>query len=204
MTPTSTVAGTAKDAHATAEPSTLVVSTGHPGRWLGGAIGGLVSLAAALVATRIETGPSIFGWADWSMIGLLGVPIAFALGRALLPMARSEGWGRAISVGMLFGWIAPPLGAIEILGGSRLLGLANNSGGGPLALVLLPLAIPISFVAIFMTIPVGVAWGTLVRLIPDASLAALRVPPLLERVRVRHALVLIAAALILLELAVRA
>src|SRR5215208_5059226 len=139
----------------------------HPGRWVGGAFGALLSLAAAAVASVVvpgRTGDGVIGL-DWSAIGLLGIPIGFVLGRELLPMARSAGWGRAIGTGMLLGWAAPPLGAVEILAGSRLLDLGNlsTSMAGPVTLVLLPVAVPISFVAVFMTIPVGIAWGVVVR-----------------------------------------
>lgn len=191
----------------TAEPdaNAPAVPADHPGRWVGGLIGALSSLAAALVVNVVVDAPAILEWDSWSAIGLLGIPIGFILGRELLPMARGAGWGRALATGMLLGWVAPPLGAVEILGGSRLLELGNlsNSIGGPVALVLLPIAIPVSFIAIFITIPVGIAWAILLRLVPDDTLVALRVARPLERFGVRHALVVITGALLLLELAVR-
>lgn len=203
MTTSSTMAPRATGAAAAAAESSSPAD--RPGRWVGGLIGVVTFLAAALIGGLAAESPGILSWYSCSAIGLLGMPIGFILGRELLPMARGAGWGRALNTGMLLGWIAPPLGAIEILGGSRLLDLANlnNSMAGPITLVLLPVAIPLSFMAIVMTIPLGLAWGVLVRLVPDDVLTALRVPRPLERVGIRHALVLIAAALILLELAVR-
>jgi hypothetical protein len=188
-----------------ATPTSTAAETDHPGRWVGGAIGALVSLAAAGVAGAIDARGAIFDWSSWAMIPLLGIPIGFVLGRHLLPSARSDGWPRAVWVGMLFGWAAPPLGAIEILAGSRLLELGNlsSSMGGPVALVLFPIAIPISFLAIFITIPVGLAWGVVVRLVPDKLFEALRVPDPLDRLGVRHALALVSVALLALELAIR-
>ncbi|MEA2518952.1 MAG: hypothetical protein QOF49_1032 [Chloroflexota bacterium] len=188
-----------------AAAATASTQTEYPGRWVGGLIGALASLAAAPVASALSAAPTIFDWDSWSPIALLGMPVAFALGRALLPVGRSGGWSRALSTGMLVGLIAPPLGAVEVLAGSRLLdvGNLNTSIGGPVALVLLPVAIPISFIAIFMTLPVGIVWGILVRLVPDRAFAAVRVPRPLERLGVRHAVVAVGAALILLEIGVR-
>ena len=196
---------TASRAPARSAATASSVSPGdQPGRWVGGFIGALTSMFAAVISSQVTTNGPLFGADSWPIIGLLGMPVGFALGRALLPVARAEGWRRAVSTGMLLGWIAPPLGAIEILGGFRLLDLADSDStlNGPVALVLLPLAIPISFVAIFMTIPVGIAWGVLVRLVPDDILVALRVPPPLDRFGVRHAVLVTAAGLLLLELAV--
>ena len=202
--------GAASTPIATSTAATAAASTvpaDHPGRWLGGAIGAAVSLAAAIVAANVDARSSDGSiLIDWVQIGLLGMPIGFILGRELLPMARGAGWNRAIGTGLLLGWAAPPLGAIEILGGSRLLELGNlsTSIGGPIALVLLPVALPISFLAIVMTIPVGLAWAVLVRLVPDGSLAALRVPAPLARIGVRHVLAIVVVALVALEIAVRA
>jgi hypothetical protein len=175
-------------------------STDHPGRWLGGAIGALVSLAAAVVAGWIEGRPMLLDRESWSVVGLLGIPIGFALGRQFFPLARSEGWRRAIAVGLLLGWLAPPLGAVEILGASDLLitGPGSSLFGGPVALLLLPIAIPISFIAVVITLPVGLAWGVLARLVPDEVLPRLRVPGWLAWLGIRHALVLIAVEVMFL------
>jgi hypothetical protein len=174
----------------------------HPGRWVGGAIGAVVSLAAALVASRIAPGDGSTGALslDWTAVGLLGAPIGFALGRQLFPMARSEGWRRALSVGLLLGWVAPPLGAIEILATAGLFdsSVSPPTFQGPLALVLLPIAIPISFIAIFMTLPVGLIWSVLARLAPGEALLQLRAPGWLAWLGIRHALVLLAVELLVL------
>jgi hypothetical protein len=184
-------------------PPRRVATADHPGRWVGGAIGALMSLVAAVVAVRLEGAQDGF-FLDWSQTGLLGIPIGFVLGRQLMPLARSEGWRRAVGVGMLFGWAAPPLGAIEILAGSRLLDSNLSSTiAGPVALVLLPVAIPLSFLAIFMTIPVGLAWGLVLRLVPSAALEGLRVPAPLERFGARHAISAATIALLAVELAAR-
>jgi hypothetical protein len=170
--------------------------TDHPGRWIGGAVGALVSLIAAGIASRVDLSPGVFGWTNYAIIALLGVPIGFILGRQLLPLARSGGWGRAFAVGFLLGWLAPPMGAVEILAGAGLLegGDTSSSLGGLAALALLPIAIPFSFLAIVITIPVGLVWGVLVRLLPDEWLASVRVPSPFDRLGVRHVLVVAVAA----------
>jgi hypothetical protein len=50
-----------------------------------------------------------------AMVGLLGVPIGFVLGQAAFPWARDGGWRHAAVIGLALGWVAPPLGAFEIV-----------------------------------------------------------------------------------------
>ena len=86
----------------------------HPGRWLGGLDRGAVSLvfAAATVSRGASTPVDV---ESLVMVGLLGAPVGFVLGRAALPWVRAGGWGLAVVVGMALGWAAPPLGALEIV-----------------------------------------------------------------------------------------
>jgi hypothetical protein len=183
---------------ASAEPAERsdVRAADHPGRWLGGVIGAVLSLAAALVASRVAPEASDFSYLglEWTQIGLLGIPIGFALGRQMLPMARSGGWGGAVAAGLALGLAAPPLGAIEILATPGLFGASGGSSslGSLAALLLLPIAVPFSFVAVVMTVPVGVAWGLMTRLVPVAWLHALRAPEWLAAFGIRHALIVIA------------
>ena len=169
----------------------------HPGRWLGGAIGALASLVAALVASLLRTDGSRSLTTDWVTIGLLGIPIGFALGRQLLPIARSGGWGTALMTGVGLGLAAPPLGAIEILLGW---GFAATNGIGSMqglgTLILLPFAIPISYAAVVMTVPVGIAWAITVRLVSPGLLMRVAAPGWLARLGIRHALLAILIVII--------
>ena len=169
----------------------------HPGRWVGGALGAFLSLAAALVASRVEPASTDLGYLipDWTRIGLLGIPIGFVLGRHLLPTARSDGWTVAIGAGIGLGLLSPPLGAIEVLATSGVLdaGTSTSPIGGLAMLMFLPIAVPLSFVAIVMTVPVGIAWAVLARLAPDRWLQSLRAPAWLAWLGIRHLLVLIVA-----------
>jgi hypothetical protein len=158
-----------------------------PGRWVGGAIGAFASLVAAGVAAQLDVASSGRGDLDsWTRIGMLGIPIGFSLGRHFLPYARSAGWRQALSAGLLLGSIAPPLGAIEILGGATLLPGVESSIGHMAPLVLLPIALPVSYFAMVMTLPVGIGWGLAVRLVPDQWFVRLRVPAPIERLGIRH------------------
>ena len=102
----------------------------------------VVGIAAAVIAT---------GFANPSSLVLLvigGLPIAFLGGRALLPVARSGGWWEAFAVGLIFGLIAPPLCALEVL----LVGVAlpgSTTGFEPGYLVLLPSALVFSYAVAF-------------------------------------------------------
>jgi hypothetical protein len=168
------------------------------GRWVGGALGAFASLVAAGVTALLDVESNgRAGLDSWTRIGLLGIPIGFALGRHFLPLARSAGWRRALSAGLLLGSIAPPLGAIEILGGATLVPGVASGIGGVAPLVLLPIALPVSYFAIVMTLPAGIGWGLAVRLVPDQWFVRLRVPAPIERLGIRHlALVAIAWAVI--------
>lgn len=110
-----------------------VATSDWPGRWLGGLIGAVASLAAAIALYLLERPTddfpgSIVGGPTYP-IALLGIPIAFVLGRAAFPSIRRGGWGWALIAGSLIGLAAPPLGAIEILFGPTLLPLDPAASG---------------------------------------------------------------------------
>ena len=186
-------AASATPAGATLDWTPAVAIVDHPGRWLGGAIGAAASLLAALVAALVSSGEARDGLmsltSDWFEIGLLGIPIGFALGRQLLPTARSGRWGSAVMTGVGLGLAAPPLGAIEILLGWGL--VPTNGVGSPPGLgilVLLPFAVPLSFAAVVMTIPVGIAWAVTVRLASPTLLERVAAPAWRAAIGIRHAL----------------
>ena len=156
-----------------------------PGRWLGGFVG-----IAALVATAMAAGAVVTlmngddsaessGFLSSDGLGFIwagGLPIAFLGGRALLPAARSGGWLTALAIGLVFGLIAPPLGAIEVI----LVGLLPFSGatsgfGDNVTglLVILPIAVVYSYVAAIITIPAGLLWALMARAIPEDLLVSM-------------------------------
>ena len=103
------------------------------GRWVGGLVGMAACVAITLVAVliaRFTTGDDpngndgLFDPNGLLWIAIGGLPIAFLGGRALLPAARSGGWMTALGIGFVFGLVAPPLGAIEVV----LVGLLPFSG----------------------------------------------------------------------------
>jgi hypothetical protein len=185
-----------------ARTGAALVPEDRPGRWVGGALGAIVSLSGAGLAHILETGSSS-QLRPITTICLLGVPIAFVLGRQLLPSARRDGWRHAVVIGLLFGWAAPPLGAAEItLGPLVAPWLADTVGITPVeALALFAIAIPFSFLAVFVTLPVGVAWGVLARLLPDGMIEGLRAPAWLERVGLRHSIALLAGWIAIVQIA---
>lgn len=173
----------------------------HPGRWVGGVVGALVCLGIAgtshLLSILNADGDSgrQAGWLSWDVLGvsLLGLPIAILGGRALLPAARSGDRATALQIGLGFGLLAPPIGAIEIVAGGMLPDLRATSGFGDGAvgwLYLMPFALVFSFVAAVLTVPAGLVWAALVRAIPESSLRRLEVPRPLGRIGARHAVAL--------------
>jgi len=171
------------------------ISPDHPGRWLGGAAGALASLAVGLAARVLGLVSANSEPSSSLEIGLLGMPVGFVLGRAFFPGARSGGWSWALLVGAGIGLVAPPLGAIEIMLGPALLppDLATSAYSVPAAVVFLLIAIPFSYIAVVLTIPAGLVWATLVWLIPQDVPPRLRVPKAVERLGVRHAVALLLA-----------
>jgi hypothetical protein len=137
-------------------------------------------MAAGAVAT-LANGDDSAGIGFFSLDGLGfvwagGLPIAFLGGRALLPAARSGGWRTALGIGLVFGLIAPPLGAIEVI----LVGLLPFSGATSGFddnvtgfLVLLPIALVYSYVVVVLTVPAGLLWGLMVRAIPESLLVSM-------------------------------
>jgi hypothetical protein len=160
-------------------------SRATPGRWVGGLVGGVACIATTLVAGVIaratigddSAGSNGFlgqGNLVWITIG--GLPIAFLVGRALLPSARSRGWPTALAVGLMFGLIAPPLGAVEVFV-VALLPFHNSTSGFDDAIVglmvFLPIALIYSYVVVVLTVPAGLLWALIVRAIPEHLLHAL-------------------------------
>ena len=56
-------------------------------------------------------------------------------------------------------------------------------------------AIPFSFIAVVVTVPAGLIWGVTIRLIPGGWLGAARMPTAIARFGVRHAVLILGAAL---------
>jgi hypothetical protein len=172
----------------------------QPGRWIGGVVGGLLSSFVAVVAVAIRGTPAELDL--WRIelegfvgIGLAGIPIGFVLGRALMPFARSAGWRRALVAGAAVGLLAPPLGAIELVGLAMIDGGIGGFGGDTVTAMLvtlvyiLPAGLVVSYVAAIATLPVGLAWAVVVRLLPERLLRRLRMPHPVTRLGARHAIV---------------
>lgn len=177
----------------------------HPGRWIGGVVGVASCLLAIAAGMLIDGRVDLYRAADGgsnvgqvvAFVALLGVPIAFALGRQLLPNARSRGWRRAALTGLQFGVIAPVLGAFEIVAWPLIAPWDRSTGLGADGFVFLPFAIPLSFVALPITLPVGLCWAIALRAIPDLWLLRRRAPEALARLGVRHVLIAILAWMVL-------
>lgn len=163
-----------------------------PGRWVGGAIG---ALATVLVGAGLFLFSRLAGDLDlgmWIAICALGIPIAFVLGRLLGPTARDGGWGSAFIAAISFGFLAPILGDIEIVGGNLLVPSITNQGGADAvagALFVGLVGLVFCFVAAPVTLAVGMVWVILMRTLPVGDTTALRVPRWLERLGVRHAVI---------------
>ncbi len=184
-------------------PVTVATPADWPGRWLGGLAGVLSCLTAAVVLLLLagpgDEGSPAFVDLSGSTIPLLGIPIAFALGRAAYPSIRSGGWRWALGAGLLIGLAAPPLGAVEILFGPFLLPLGSASSDQVLMIALLPIALVFSYVAVVVTLPVGLVTALVIRALPAGLPERLRMPSALSRLGVVHAV----GALVLWGIAVQ-
>lgn len=191
-----------RDANGTIAPR-AIVQPGRSGRWIGGALGASASLIAAMVAGAAAGLEPPVLTIDWVEIGLLGIPIGFVLGRQLMPTARSGGWGTALRIGLALGLAAPPLGALEILIGWALVPSGHGvTAPGLGVVVLLPIAVPLSYLAVVMTVPVGLAWAVAVRLVPARLLERAAAPRWLGGVGFWRAIIGITAVLVGVGLAV--
>lgn len=171
-----------------------------PGRWVGGLVGVLASLAVVGAGLTFERLAVTFVSPEVLVgVGLLGIPVGWIVGRAFLPVARTEGWSTAVAGGLAAGWAAPPLGA-----GIVLLWAAVENGVTPEDLVsgvaLLLLAVPFSFVAVFATMPAGLLWAIVVRLLPDHLFASLEIRGPLARFGSRHLVLLVIGGAIVIGL----
>ena len=188
---------------ATVTPRAATPAVDHPGRWVGGLIGAAVSLvfAAATILVGRVTPVDV---ESLVMVGLLGAPVGFVLGRAALPWVRAGGWGHAVVVGIALGWAAPPLGALEIvLGMGMLEGVVGESAviscdvpGLIAGHILLMYAVPVSFIAVVVTIPLGVVWGLATHALPDRWLQHARMPDPIAALGVRHGVLVLAVVLV--------
>ena len=149
------------------------------GRWVGGLVGVVACVATTLVAGVVakatigdDTAGSngFLGQGNLVWITMGGLPIAFLGGRALLPAARSGGWLTALAVGLVFGLIAPPLGAVEVVLAAMLPFSGATSGFGDKLtglLFILPIALVYSYIVVVLTVPAGLLWALIVRAIPE-------------------------------------
>ena len=187
-----------------AEPTAAARPIAVPGRWLGGAVGVIATLLVAgglaLIHLLLDdplqpaaTSPFLGGAA----IAVLGVPIAFVLGRQYSPLAPDGGWSNAAFTALCFALLAPPLGDLEIIVG---LGLSPwNSGAvdatGMLAgaLFIGVIGLVVSFVALPVTAIVAFVWIVLMRLLPRDWPARVAMPPSVSRFGVRHVVYLLLA-----------
>jgi hypothetical protein len=166
-------------------------TTDWPGRWLGGAIGAAVSLGAAVLLFAVQdrsSGQSDLLIPSSPWIAHLGIPIAFALGRGAFPSIRGGTWGWALAAGVLIGLAAPPLGAFEIVFGPFLLPLDPGNTDQIGLVAVLPIALVFSFVAILITVPVGLVTAIAIRALPRELPSRLRAPEWLARVGLSHAI----------------
>jgi hypothetical protein len=192
----------AEPVHPTAAPGASEAD--HPGRWLGGLVGAAASLAAAVVLLAAEgpfedQSPSLVG-GPTANVALLGIPIAFALGRAAFPSVRSGGWRWALVAGVLIGLAAPPLGALEVVLGPLLLPLDPAASNQVLLVTFLPVAVVFSYAVAWITIPVGLVAAIGIRALPASLPERLRAPRVLAVLGVRHACLALAVWAIVVQI----
>jgi hypothetical protein len=173
-----------------------------PGRWVGGALGVLATalVGGTLVVVDAPSGEVHLGFP--AVICLLGLPIAFIVGRHFAATLQKPGMESTIWAAMSFGLVAPILGDLEIVGGSLLFPwIWPQHDAEPLLLAALALGFGavVSYAAAPITLAVGVVWVVLMRLIPPARIARLRMPAPIDRLGVRHLVVALGIWLVVVQ-----
>lgn len=172
-----------------------------PGRWVAGAIGSLVSAAVALAAFAYQILVDEPGAGLVALICALGIPVAFVVGRELAPKVYAGTMSDALGVGLLFGVMAPPLGALEIFVGPLVVPTAIDPVTIPPYVAFLLIALGFSYIAAVITVPVGLLWAIAVRRLPPDLPARLAVPSPLDRLGVRHAILILIGSILLAQIA---
>jgi hypothetical protein len=127
-----------------------------PGRWVGGALGVLATalVGGTLVVVDAPSGEVHLGFP--AVICLLGLPIAFIVGRHFAATLQKPGMESTIWAAMSFGLVAPILGDLEIVGGSLLFPwIWPQHGAEPLLLA--TLALGFGAVASYAAAPITLA-----------------------------------------------
>jgi hypothetical protein len=143
-----------------------------PGRWIGGLIGAGLSLLVAVIG-GLGLRETDFGFAIQSttQLGLFGIPVGAVLGTLFWPIGRRvRGFG-VLGVGLAIGVLALPLGDLIIVTTLAASALSERTVDLAAALVsalsMSIIGLVFSVVAAPITIPVGIAWAVIVRLLPE-------------------------------------
>ena len=136
-----------------------------------------------------------------ALICALGIPVAFVIGRELSPKVYAGTMSDAVAVGLLFGIMAPPLGALEIFVGPLVVPTAIDPVTIPPYLAFLVVALGFSYIAAVITVPVGLLWAIVVRRLPADLPARLAIPSPFDRLGIRHAISILVAWFLLAQIA---
>ncbi len=179
-----------------ADPVAAARRVEFPGRWLGGAVGVVATLLVAglLVMMHVVVddprGAVSSNLLNAAGVAVLGVPVAFVLGRHYSPVARDGGWGSAAMTALSFALLAPPLGDLEIIVGASLApwtfggaDIGSMLAGG---LLIGGIGLVVSFVALPVTAAVSLVWIVLIRLLPRDWPARVAMPRSVARFGVRQ------------------
>jgi hypothetical protein len=195
------------DGASTADEARPVRPVAFPGRWIGGAVGAVASLIVGGVLwvfaefADLQSSASRDVVGAGAVVGFLGIPIAFALGRHFAPIANDGGWRSGLSVAVAFALLAPPLGDLEIVLGS---GLAPWAVGDSVSigtalyggLLIGIVGLVVSYVALPVTGAVALLWIVLMRTLIGELPARLEMPWPISRLGVRHAVIALIAWLV--------
>jgi len=183
----------------------MMAAEDHPGRWVGGVAGVAAAVSVGVVGAVLHLLGAIDG-ESIVQVAVAGLPVGFVVGRHFLPFARSSGWRQALLVGGVVGWLAPPIGAIVVLIAMAWPGEYTEYLCTPRlhtiagVIALYPLAAIFSFVAVVVTLPAGLAWGVMVRAIPERTLIRARMPGPVAALGVRHGVIVVAIGAVVLLL----
>ena len=157
--------------------------------------GTVIAFVGATLGAVIGCTPMLWGMTDRSMevlvwAGLVGIPTGAILGFREGPRIRVAG---ARDVPYRVGLMALPAALLPGIVVGTLLAIAGLASG-PVGLIVLPLAVLYSTLAVLITLPCATAWTVVIRLLPSSWMAGTPTPMRSGRARLTAISVLVVLA----------
>lgn len=154
--------------------------------------GMLIAIGVSFATVFLPIGVNDTGlrFLDLTALGLIGAPVAALLAWWLTPTVASGSWRHAVGIGLAMGFAAAYLGVLEVAYLSFVEALAGSGKGFIAAYFVAMYGLPYGTVVLPLTIPCGLIWTLIVRVLLRRSTRATDIGP--SQLGVAHVLVLLA------------